>query len=609
MTTYTAITFAPVQSFIEKSRKLRDLYGSSFLLSYLAKVICKSAEDYGCEVISPATRNIVKGIPNQIIIKGNFPKIYAEEMFKSGWQTIVKKCREYIEHQLPEYQYTWQRYWKAWGNYAWEFFHAQGSLQEVEEYNRNLAEKKANIDNLPEEEREIVSLEEPLTIITYARRQLNQVKFSRNWTGINWQGESSTLSGADAIAYPRMADKSHPINNSMADQSAEIKDFYRKLSEVIGEKIIDATEYLSIPELIKRLITLDDVAKQLKLTKEESPRKKIPLKFSDLNRESDKPEDNRWTAWFQGDGDSIGQYLRKMRQSALNNAVNSDSFTSLSANTESTNTESTNIDNQNFEIETVTTAEAQSLNTFSEAMLEWGKNLENQLPPSTEIKAQRKDGKIIYAGGDDFLGVLYRNHPQEKLTHQEVLEWFYQFPQIWRQHQIPITVSVGLVFAGHSIPQRDVLQHCRETEKLAKKKGRNRLAIRLLFNSGNYLDWVCPWWFLQDVLQGYRDREKGKNWTHFYSDINTLQSRHAFSDDNYDLALSLFEIYFGTENCQKLKDNLCSLPKSDDDSQINESEYNRILGNSSDNLAPALNDWVINLAKIGFHLFPSSKSL
>jgi hypothetical protein len=37
MTIYTAITFAPVQGFIEKSRKLTDLYGSSFLLSYLAK--------------------------------------------------------------------------------------------------------------------------------------------------------------------------------------------------------------------------------------------------------------------------------------------------------------------------------------------------------------------------------------------------------------------------------------------------------------------------------------------------------------------------------------------------------------------------------------------
>jgi CRISPR-associated protein Cmr2 len=38
---YTVITFAPVQGFIEKSRKLRDLYGASQILSYLSwKIVC-----------------------------------------------------------------------------------------------------------------------------------------------------------------------------------------------------------------------------------------------------------------------------------------------------------------------------------------------------------------------------------------------------------------------------------------------------------------------------------------------------------------------------------------------------------------------------------------
>ncbi|TFI52645.1 hypothetical protein BLD44_020520 [Mastigocladus laminosus UU774] len=51
---YTAITFAPVQGFIEKSRKLRDLYGSSYLLSFLAWAICYVAECNDCKVVSPA---------------------------------------------------------------------------------------------------------------------------------------------------------------------------------------------------------------------------------------------------------------------------------------------------------------------------------------------------------------------------------------------------------------------------------------------------------------------------------------------------------------------------------------------------------------------------
>jgi CRISPR-associated protein Cmr2 len=65
--TYTAITFAPVQGFIEKSRKLRDLYGSSYLLSFLAEVLCRAMDaDPNCELISPALVNNAKGTPNQI---------------------------------------------------------------------------------------------------------------------------------------------------------------------------------------------------------------------------------------------------------------------------------------------------------------------------------------------------------------------------------------------------------------------------------------------------------------------------------------------------------------------------------------------------------------
>lgn len=39
-------------------------------------------------------------------------------------------------------------------------------------------------------------------------------------------------------------------------------------------------------------------------------------------------------------------------------------------------------------------------------------------------------GRIIYAGGDDFLGVLYRNEPDPPLTAQQCLDWFYKFPAV-----------------------------------------------------------------------------------------------------------------------------------------------------------------------------------
>ena len=127
-----------------------------------------------------------------------------------------------------------------------------------------------------------------------------------------------------------------------------------------------------------------------------------------------------------------------------------------------------------------------------------------------------KQGRVIYAGGDDFLGVIYRT-PHNPVQPIEALEWLKTLPEQWEKHGCDITLSVGFVWAAPSVPQRDVLQHCRTAEKKAKKLGRDRLTIRVLFNSGRFIDWTCPWDYLH-ILDDYRDREGGKNWRHVYND-------------------------------------------------------------------------------------------
>jgi CRISPR-associated protein Cmr2 len=164
MVKYTALTFAPVQGFIEKSRKLRDLYGSSFLISYLAEAICKEAQKEH-EVISPALINVTQGTPNQIIIEGEFDKEIARKAMKKTWLAVSETCRQWIEDKVQDCgQYYWHRNWQSWGNYAWEFFWGTGET------------------------------------ISKAREAVNEAKRSRDWTSINWTGESSTLSGADGVA-------------------------------------------------------------------------------------------------------------------------------------------------------------------------------------------------------------------------------------------------------------------------------------------------------------------------------------------------------------------------------------------------------------------------
>jgi CRISPR-associated protein Cmr2 len=561
---YTAITFAPVQGFIEKSRKLRDLYGSSYILSFLSKAICDAVPPK--LLISPANINITRGTPNVIIVKYNFPRADAKKVFDNAWSAILNACRDWIEQNLiyewewnestksyeqltSKWNYTWKRDWKLWSSHAWEFFWAQGNTVET------------------------------------AKDALFAQKRSRAWTAINWTGESSTLSGADALAIPS-AGTFHPKQGSYKDHDAESKAFSAQLSAAIGkafldrinqnstdadkekarkhgEAILDPTEQLSIPELAKRLITLEAIAKPLGISLKE-----IPDTYQPIQRHDNR----RWTGWFLGDGDKASAYLRDKSDDVIK--------------------------------------------AFSKQMLHWG---EHQLKPRLNNTGE---GRIVYAGGDDFLGVFYHLPEDPILEPQKCLDWFHKFKSnqpddasdqpddaLWKTDQ-PITVSVGFVWAAPNVPQREVLQHCREAEKSAKNSGRDRIALRILFNDGQHLEWVCPWRFLP-ILKEYRDRSKGQNWTHIFNDIAVLESRHAFTDDQTDTATAIFKIYFGQDNKTLEPENWWNGIETLEDGT--ERLVGGLLGERDPTQDPntlnrSINNWVINLAKLGFHLCSEIKS-
>ncbi len=650
---YTVITFAPVQGFIEKSRKLRDLYGSSYILSFLSWIICQAAYKVNCVVVSPARPNVTQGMPNQIILasKENISEENIKQIqsfFNKAWELLAESCQDWIETNLPLYQnvgeneqqwyyQSWHKDWQLWKKYAWEFFSASG---------------------------------EPGESITQVRQRLNQIKNARDWTGINWQGESSTLSGADAIAYPYLGAKLDPNepdykqkitqickfdphSYNYQEERTTVRKFYQQLSQKLGESFIevnqlkikdeektersldygssfiDPREELSIPELIKRLITHQAIIEELKqhlreqlkleISEDETPesaedeeederKQKIPgwkleqvakeLKpdsFRELSRKKDKAEDEKyWTGWFLGDGDGASKY-----------------FQSLTPEEEHEKTKE-----------------------FSREMRDWGRMLKRKQQQYFKGK-----GRMIYAGGDDFLGVLYQ--PNQQISALDCWQLFSTFKSaIWQQPEPKkISASVGFVWAGNQVPQRDVLQHCHLAESSAKKTGRDRIAFRILFNSGNYLEWVCPWWVLDDadrlkfvqenapslsepsknLIESYHDRDGGKNWTHFYQDVAILKSRHAFSEQSIDIALGLIEIYFDSAwkgiiansdnwwNRYDKHERQTFTGILGDPKQFNpeyDEEYPELKDelNNNPDVKEAFNNWVINLAKIGFYL-------
>jgi CRISPR-associated protein Cmr2 len=531
MNEYTAVTFAPVQGFIEKSRKLRDLYGASLILSYLSQQLVFYVNNNGLTVISPGIPKLQKGMPNRILIKGEISKKDAETVILSAWKEMLKVCREWIEKKLPppEFEYHWEREWTLWGGHTWEIFHGTGCCIEA------------------------------------AMNDLETNKLSRDWSAVNWIGESSSLTGTDGIAFPGLGgEKRNPKNMNYGDEKGEIEKFYQKLAAITEEeseetpegKFIAPNEKLSIPELVKRLITWHEVQKKIGI-------EALEKGFKEIQRKPTENTPGQWTGWFMGDGDKVGDYLQELEKR----------------------------DNPDQEIK-----------NFSHKMRDWGKQFHDR------FNLHEKVGRVVYAGGDDFLGIIYSENPARPISPLKAYEWLMTINDKWQEHKQPITVSVGFVWVAGSVPQRDVLQHCREAEKAAKSLGRNRVTIRVVFNSGQYVQWTCPWDYL-NILMKYRDRD-GKtfeqwedngrkkedfpNWGHVYSDLATLKARYAinlnaekdsdFADDY--IAFKLFNIYFQSDKEIEYHKKL-------------ENDQKRIVG-KSDPLS--LIKWIDGLIQIGWHL-------
>lgn len=487
-TTYTAVSFAPVQGFIEKSRKLRDLFGASLILSYLSQQLAEAANRSSeCEVISPALIDVQEGMPNRILIRGLFERNEVEQTLIKAWNTVLTTCRQWIEDEaFPHETFSWDHEWLKWKQYTWEIFWGQGKSSEE------------------------------------AMRDLERRKLKRDWTGVNWTGDSSSLTGTDAIAWYGLGkeDKNPGCALSSSEKEALIQ-FYRQLAWVLDDpykragaivpkdqtpegKYIAANERLSLPELVKRLVTLPKLAKKMGM-------EDLGEGFKDIYREP-----GYWTGWFMGDGDKVG---RKLKDIAAEHGDD-------------------------------------GLKQFSKKMRSWGQTFQENREQFPEGK-----GRVIYAGGDDFLGVIYSEKaepPPPKIKPQEALDWLRTLPRQWGGLQselkeafgIDQTYSVGFVWAGHSLPQRDILQHCREAERRAKSLGRDRVTIRVVFNSGQYVQWTCPWDYL-DILTKYCDREGKQNWAHVYGDWAQLKGRQSIPNrkvkqnlTDESLAIALLNLYF-----------------------------------------------------------------
>lgn len=467
--TYTAVTFAPVQSFIRASRKLRDLYGSSLLLSHLARALADDATKQKLVVISPASVNSSRGVPNVLVIEGDYRKSQAQAALLASWTQVLTVCRQWVKEALPEENFNWSSSWKACAQHSWELFHGQG------------------------------------TTIQEARQALAVNKLQRAWSVPNWTGESSTLSSAEAVVWPRMGAVIDPRDLPPGLVTEQARDFLNALRELpnLGEAFAGVNEEISLTELVKRMVTYPAVA-SLAFASERDPKpalkELLPKRFQDLSmiakeRQAEHNRQPESIVWFMADGDGIGDYLESLKAQR---------------------------------------DEKEALQSFSKAMRDWASDLYDSVPEAMQDQAM-----VVYAGGDDLLGALHESEPGANDLHVDHLwRWLRHFPTLWEQwRQEGLTVSMGLVWADAQVPQREALQHARDAEASAKAFGKDRFALRLVYANGNHLEWTCPWQWLDLILAHYTDREgrtattsrdgRPPSWRHLAEDLQWLSSRQA----------------------------------------------------------------------------------
>ncbi|TYQ30900.1 hypothetical protein PseudUWO310_06030 [Pseudanabaena sp. UWO310] len=289
---YTALSFAPIPNFIEKSRRLRELYGASQILSYLSWKIVRAAQNKGVAVILPAIANddIVQGIPSHILVMGNFSCSEALKALMEGWEDIVNTCykwlQENLNYELPELTNSteWAVAWTKWKMQPWQIFWGDGETIET------------------------------------ALQDLEARKLRRDWG-------ASKESTKDSSQLP---DRSHNrLHNQLRKgtiaytnedklrlSTAEIKRIYQCIAKILdpaskGNDFIplNKSEGLNILELIKRLVTYEAIAKKIH-------RDFYSPRFREMLLRDENRGGTYWNAWFMGDGDRVNARLTKLKDRA-----------------------------------------------------------------------------------------------------------------------------------------------------------------------------------------------------------------------------------------------------------------------------------------------------
>lgn len=514
-------TFSPVQGFIEKSRKLRDLFSSSYLLSYLTEKLIEYIESKGFgEVIFPQKssleHNTLANYPNRLVLKvENNSENLCEELrkkFEDVWEDIAfevslklelcGRAKMQFDKHVMDYFNTfchiqvfvdkdqWQKALevsveppKDTDNYAFTYDLAErylGAKKTMRPY-KGLVDDEFWTDEKGKEkrpdgctlcgERPALALNwktfrdgwnEPLRYYLEDSEKLCGVCFTKRFAPLVLKDRGiqvPTFKSVKDYAWAGFKEKIREGIINLPPEALEIIASIKGSENYYSERLKVEAELLD-PEELQRLY---------RETKEKGYKELYEI-LKELYRNIKLPT-NSYFALFMADGDRIGNWLgliSEQREKPLT---------------------------EDFHKEF-----SKRLSEYARKMYEEAKSYEDWL-------------SLIYGGGDDLLVV---SHPSKVLSFAKKAR--YNFERFIGEKA---SISAGIVVGHEKENLRFLLEQVRDAEKEAKSEGRDRLCIRVITRNSLPVSLVLRWHeveSLEKLIQYFKEETISSNFVYALRD-------------------------------------------------------------------------------------------
>lgn len=473
-------TITPVQSFIEQARKTQDLYAGSFLLSHLCKVAAEKAHnDYNAYIIFPKIRN--ESIPNRFIAIVNGRSDDLKRIGREIEDTVCNEFKDIADNII-----------------------ANLSISPVNGFNDQINNLfiinwifiPLGRDDYPQKYKEIESL-------------LGAIKNVRVFNQLPEKGRKCSICGERNVKFYRKTkvDEGKKYEKDIYDFKLfnyDVKIFKRNGNEPLAQKYLQQGEGLCAVCFTKRCL---DHAKEWtgyekdfpstaevalmetlhKLEKDEKG-KRLLIDYKNLfkNYHFDEQlyyEENLTDKYFEKYGyeglkPNVAEIRKKQKE-----------ISDFAKNKKCDITKYYSIlifdgDSMGRWLSGEFLKDKSQLEQFHRALTERLSEFANR---SKDILKEPK-GKVVYAGGDDFLGLVNLKHlfgtikEFRESFHNEVSK---KLKSYFKDDAVNLTFSAGIAIAHYKIPLKEVLAWVRKMEKEAKDiDSKDAFGIAVLKHSG-----------------------------------------------------------------------------------------------------------------------------